>query len=413
MKSSRGMKIALSGLLLMGAAVAPRPARSQKFKLTNTSLDVRRTDDPAQSWGNSVVINTPQAVAFRWKTTDQGVRKAVWQLSEENLGLEPFPKGVIASGAAGNSLFYQTGHFQDFLIDLKTLPTYVPQTPPATPRVYWVRVLPQDNSGQFTGTIPVSVKVTYKGSTDITGISETPHGTYAELAFTTMTPTIPIVEASTKAPGAGPAFGAGDVQSSALPLLAGYRKDHRVRLDNLRPGVRYYYVIRVKDQKGNVARKTSYFATLKRRLTLVFQEIYIKDDSDELSEGDLEFGFYLDGQLLFSPRVGLDTGQRLPLQASHFTASRLGPAEPFVVRVVGLDDDDTEWPLTGQAFQLGTNLQRYEALKSAFPGDAAEGSRSFTYRTGPDEAFSQSFTLKTDPAKLKFEVKATFTVTYQ
>ena len=87
----------------MGAVPAPQQQQvwAQKIKLTNTLLDGRRPDDPSKPWGNSAVINTLQVVAFRWQTTDQGVKKAIWQVSEENLGLVPYRKGVIVRGRPG------------------------------------------------------------------------------------------------------------------------------------------------------------------------------------------------------------------------------------------------------------------------------------------------------------------------
>ena len=397
-------------LLLLALALwcAPAIVRAQIPKLTNTTLNIHRPDDSAKPWGNTLGIHARDILTLRWKTTDQIASTGVWQLSEENLSLgtnHPASK-ILADGDAGNSTVGVFYSFKEFNIDLTKL-SFVAQTAPLLPKNYWVRLVRYDSANQIVG-LSFSVKITYrKAITNITSIVVSPHGTYADISFATITPTIPIVEAGTNPMG-------GDVQSSAFPLLSGYQKNHVVRLQNLKPGTLYHCFIKVRDEKDSVASAKKSFSTLPRHLTVTFKDIYMIDDSDELSPGDLIFGFYLNGQLRLSANFALNTGQRRAFAAGQFTTFQSNPAEPLIIRVLGLDDDSTEWPLIGKPFDVSiqAQLERYDLLKTNSPGDAADAAVSILFPTGPDESMTLPFTIKANYGKLRFEAKGTYRAIY-
>jgi hypothetical protein len=116
-----------------------------------------------------------------------------------------------------------------------------------------------------------------------------------------------------------------------------------------------------------------------------------------------------------SANFALNTGQRRTFAAGQFTTFQSNPGEPLIIRVLGLDDDTTEWPAIGGApFTLSNEaqLERYELLKTNSPGDAADAAVSILFPTGPDESMTQPFTIKANYGKLRFEAKGTYRAIY-
>src|SRR4030095_16783501 len=292
--------------------------------------------------GVGVTVHARDVLTLRWKTTDKNVSKGGWQLSSENLMLgtnHPMSK-VLAKGDAGSNR--PALQFKEFQIDMKQL-AFIPETPPTTELVYWVRLVPYDSADQLVGTISLSVKITYvKATTDITSIVETPHGTFADLSFKTKTPTIPVVEVSTKPPLADFTFKSKDVISSAFPLLNGYQTNHAVRLEKLVPATQFHYVIRTKDKNGAVAREKGTFNTLNRKVNVRFSKVFIKADSDDLSEGDLAFGFSVNGNRLLIANFGAEDGTTHNLTTGNFDVNLTNPPTSLTLSVLGVDNDELE-----------------------------------------------------------------------
>jgi hypothetical protein len=390
--------------------LTPGLVRAQ-LHVTNTLLQIKRPDID-HPWGVGVTVHTRDVLTLRWKTTDKNVSKGGWQLSFENLGIgtnHPL-SDVAAKGDAGSNR--PALQFKEFQIDMKQL-AFVPETPPTTAKVYWVRLVPYDSADQVIGTISLSVKITYvKATTNITSILWTPHGTFADLSFKTTTPTIPVVEVGTKPPSSDYTFKSEDVISSALPLLDGYQTNHTVRLLKLDPATQFHFVIRTKDKNGAVAGEKGTFNTLNRQVKIRFSKVLVKADSDDLSEGDLAFGFSVNGNRLLLAHFGAEDGTTHNLTTGNFDVNLTNPPTSLTLSVLGVDNDELEIIPVGPVVVVLLDKCGKLATGGDCDADAAEGSASFVYVTGPDEVFNKTFTIKSKPAKLKFDVSGTISVTY-
>jgi hypothetical protein len=174
----------------------------------------------------------------------------------------------------------------------------------------------------------------------------TPHGTFADVSFTSTNPVIPIVVAGfgkpTKKTPTGPDFSAAaDIRSTAFPLLAGPQKSHSVRLDNLVPDTTFWLVIKGKDHLNHVKS----FKTLRRRLDVHFGQIHVIDDSDDLSPGDFKFGFYVNednapnGKSLLHPKSGVASLSTGDVSNIDVNATVFG-GDIVKVKATGVDNDD-------------------------------------------------------------------------
>lgn len=79
--------------------------------------------------------------------------------------------------------------------------------------------------------------------------------------FVTTQPTMPIIEVSKRPPEQGPRFNKSSVVSSVFPGLAGKQTRHNLRVGNLKPGTRYYYIITITDEEGGLITETGEFST--------------------------------------------------------------------------------------------------------------------------------------------------------
>ena len=74
--------------------------------------------------------------------------------------------------------------------------------------------------------------------------------------FVTTQPTIPLIEVSKRPPDPGPRFNRAYVVSAVFPVLAGKQTRHNLRVGNLQPGTRYYYIITIADEAGRLITET-------------------------------------------------------------------------------------------------------------------------------------------------------------
>ncbi len=79
--------------------------------------------------------------------------------------------------------------------------------------------------------------------------------------FVTTQPTIPIIEVSKRPPEPGPRFNKASIVSAVFPVLAGKQTRHNLRVGNLNPGTRYYYIITIADEEGKLITETGEFST--------------------------------------------------------------------------------------------------------------------------------------------------------
>ena len=90
------------------------------------------------------------------------------------------------------------------------------------------------------------------------------------------------------------------------------------QLNKLKPGTLYHYVISAHDKKSGRWYKTrGTFKTLRRAVKVRFKKLWITDDSDNSGDGELRFGFYINGK----PAAKYPFGQR-STSASALTIRR-------------------------------------------------------------------------------------------
>jgi hypothetical protein len=79
--------------------------------------------------------------------------------------------------------------------------------------------------------------------------------------FATTQSTVPIIEVSKRPPEPGPRFDRSAVVSAVFPAGAGKQTRHELRVENLKPGTHYYYIITIADEAGGLITETGEFTT--------------------------------------------------------------------------------------------------------------------------------------------------------
>lgn len=112
-----------------------------------TLLEVRQpVAQPA--WSNSRTIHSLHDVTFRWKTDVPNTAYVEWQM----LDYKPQPNGMFETPFATRKLMKPpSGQFQQFVIDFAQIqqqnPTKIPANAPATPKDYYIRLVPWNAGG--------------------------------------------------------------------------------------------------------------------------------------------------------------------------------------------------------------------------------------------------------------------------
>jgi hypothetical protein len=270
----------------------------------------------------------------------------------------------------------------------------------------------------------------------IRNLEVTPLGHSVKISFTTDRTAAAFVQVSDKVPKAFPyiskedvaAFEPNDVVSASWPSI---KSTHSVELPKLEPGKDFFAVIAAHDKKTDLWFKVKRkFRTLQRKVSVTFQKIKVIDDSDDLSPGDLVFGFFVNGQnapnnkpMTFGTHASTDS-----TKTSNITGSVVGAPTTLALKAIGYDDDETEWiPLGPFVVVLldtcgagdVTNPSTTEGENDC--GEWTSGSKSFDLKAigenMPDiEDFTQSFTIqarpKGDDSEVSFDVTGTFRVRY-
>lgn len=244
----------------------------------------------------------------------------------------------------------------------------------------------------------------------INGLNVTPHGTFADFTFTTRQPTVPIILASTKAPGPDRAFAKGDVSTSSWPIAGGKQTSHRVQLLNLEPNTTYHFIVSAFHQ-GKEVKKMGVFTTLRRFVQITFDRVHVNQDSDKMSAGDLSFEFYINGdnapggKVMRYPRAAyayIDSGKTQGLQlmgpvdraTGKVTWETIGATladapDSIKLRVTGVDDD---CPTIGACacFRMADE----EESRNATDCEWVSGVETIDLPDGPDEDFARDFALQ-------------------
>ena len=164
MNARRMLSITLS-LMLLSALPPASTAQPQDKKpaggpspISRTRLEARAYSggdlDSSFPWVKAVTIVSGTALYFRWGTSEQGVTSAEWQVTASADGLPGQPVVIARGQLAGAPA---AGQKSEFAIDFKQ---FVPQTPPAPPKFYYVRVVPR--KGRINLATSPAVKVTYR-----------------------------------------------------------------------------------------------------------------------------------------------------------------------------------------------------------------------------------------------------------
>ena len=182
----------------------------------------------------------------------------------------------------------------------------------------------------------------------IQNIKPDPRGTYAKINFTTKGASLPVVSVSTKKPLSFPLVSTKDEKTWSQPSdiastnFAQIGTQHQAQLNTLKPSTLYHYVISAHDKKSGLWFKTSgTFKTFRRMVTVNFRKLWITDDSDDLSAGDLRFGFYINGQPAAkypsgSGYASLDTGDQKTINRTvGFTNAK----PTLTLKATGFDND--------------------------------------------------------------------------
>jgi hypothetical protein len=126
--------------------------------------------NPSLPFEKTVHVNARVKIFFQWSTTEQGVTLAKWQVTDLQGG---FPAGEVATPA---NIIAQgqvqeippAGQTREFEINFKYL---LSQTPPNTPKHYYVRMIPLKGEQKLAPSS--SVKITYTKPDEPTKFEET------------------------------------------------------------------------------------------------------------------------------------------------------------------------------------------------------------------------------------------------
>jgi hypothetical protein len=285
------------------------------------------------------------------------------------------------------------------------------------------------------------IKLPPPGTFDfIKNVKVEPHIDFVKFTFTTPRPSLPIIAISTKAPKApfdkftakgATTYSPYTTSEIVSANFAQYGTNHASELRNLQPNTTYHYVIEASDKGVGTYRETGTFTTLKRKevvtlkrkVVVTFSSIKVTDDSDDLSQGDLAFGFFINGQnnvggkMSFpsSGQIGWPTGDTKNINLTRTLTN--APAK-LTLKVTGFDDDEFESPFTlstcGKGAITNPNMSKN--------GENSCGEWTSTWKTFNLESFDAVGTHSAVPftltgtaggdSELAFVVKGSYTVSY-
>ena len=275
----------------------------------------------------STISATPNPVVYVTIGQTQGTTTLTWDAGAD----KPNAKVWVSVDGGAETLFANTHKGGPTAAPIQIGKTYTFKLWNSTKVVVWA-----------------SVKVTTKYFPFIGNIKPDPRGTYAKINFTTKDSSLPIVSVSTKKPLSFPLVSTKDEKTWGQPSdiastnFAQIGTQHQAQLNTLTPNTLHYYVISAHDKKSGLWFKTSgTFKTFRRMVTVNFRKLWITDDSDDLSAGDLRFGFYINGQPAAkypsgSGYASLDTGDQKTINKTvGFTNAK----PTLTLKTTGFDND--------------------------------------------------------------------------
>ncbi len=145
--------------------------------------------------------------------------------------------------------------------------------------------------------------------------------------------------------------------SSITSFLGGYKTNHQIIEKNLKPDTKYYFsfIGRREDDKPVLPLVGKTFTTLKRQVGFQFNTIEMIDDSDDLSDGEFKFGFFVYNMYASGSPPPLVNLQTPPLSQGAGAEHSIGSGENlninlienlstdlryFKIEATAIDDDD-------------------------------------------------------------------------
>jgi hypothetical protein len=273
-----------------------------------------------------------------------------------------------------------------------------------------------------------SVSVTTKHYPFIENVDPEEHGTFAKIRFTTKENSLPVVSVSTKQPLLNfPLVSTKDEQTWSDPDDIAYTNfaqtgtHHEAQLNKLEPGTVYWYVISAHDKKSGLRfKRWGFFKTLKRMVTVNFRKLWITDDSDSSGDGELRFGFYINGQSAAkypsgSGYAGLSTDQQKTINR---TVTIANPGSTLTLKATGYDNDNVAFggdaDSTGSGFPANNpNLGTGEGENGEWTSTSQTinvNNRDPVDKVGP--TFFKLVATEAHDSDLEFEVHGEYTISY-
>ena len=270
----------------------------------------------------------------------------------------------------------------------------------------------------------------------IENVEVEPHGTFVKIKFTTKGDSLPVALVSLKQPINFPEVSTKDEAMWANPAdvlrttFALPGTDHEATLSSLEPNTSHHFVLAAYDKQHKLwFKEKGSFTTLKRRVSVIFEKVNVKDDSDDISPGDLAFAFRINGNLspngkdlTFGGSISTDDSKTLNLQATI-----LNPEPTMKINAIGFDNDETEWVPLGPFILVLLNSCGKGAI-SEKEGSGETDCGEWTGKSGsysttiladgedPNAPVTQSFTLSAypveDDSELAFVVTGKYTISY-
>ena len=268
----------------------------------------------------------------------------------------------------------------------------------------------------------------------IENVDEDPQGMFARITFTTVSSSLPVVMVSREPPLSFPPISKEDEKVFNEVISSNFAQTgtiHEAILPDLEPGTEFHYVISAHDNSSDRWYKVKgKFKTLHRAVAVFFEKIKVVDDSDELSPGELDFGFFVNGTnapngspLIVGFHVESDESKTINL-----TPTLHGVPATLQLKVIGYDDDGEEPPYPGADFDclkpgvvegIVTDVSETEGENDCGEWSSDDGS----FNIGPNapdvsdpENFTKTFTLtafpKGDDSEVRFSVSGKYSVSY-
>jgi hypothetical protein len=411
----------------MDTSIQSHTGRGRGFRLTATLLVVAALVSvsaiPAHAAPPMISAN-PEELVFSIGATTPKVTTITWDVGDE----EDAEVTISKNGDPSSSWMDEPTGTEDFLVDPGTA-TYLfclqkdrDVFACVTVKSSVQSIVPNDE--------PDDTKPDIKIEADfIHGQADDPTGYTAKLTYTTDGPTIPVVLISKKHPLPFPllspdepkVFESEDVEGFSFNVGDGKQTSHANKLINLDPGTTYHYVISAQNpDTGFWHTEKGTFKTLKRNVSVTFDQIKVLDDSDNLSAGEFAFTFFVNGggpsgwpKTIYST---LNTGAT---KTVNLTGNVADAPATLGLKVVGYDDDETESPFSLDV--CGANAADFS--KSEGENDCGEWTTAKgSFDVGPNvdapnpESFTKTFSVAAvpqgDDSEVSFKVTGSYSVSF-